>query len=241
MYAAGKIPGGFIKREGRPTENATLTSRLTDRPIRPLLPKQWRAEIQVTITTLSTDQENEPEILSIIGASAAMLLSDVPFAGPGRRGQSGLHQRRVRPQSHRPAVQESELELIIAGTADAVSMVEASAHELPEDIMLEAIRFGFEQGIKPVARAAEADGRGRTSRRSATGSLPSADTSLRTQVTAWLGTALHEAATTPTRRCAKQRPNALRAEAIGHFTERRCRRGQGQDRPPKWTRRSTPC
>jgi len=75
MYAAGKIPGGFIKREGRPSETATLTARLTDRPIRPLLPKQWRAEIQLTITTLSTDQETEPEILSIIGASAAMLLS----------------------------------------------------------------------------------------------------------------------------------------------------------------------
>lgn len=82
MYAAGKIPGGFIKREGRPTETATLTSRLTDRPLRPLLPKQWRAEIQVTITTLSSDQENEPAILSVIGASAAMSLSEVPFEGP---------------------------------------------------------------------------------------------------------------------------------------------------------------
>src|SRR5215216_5002911 len=82
MYAAGKIPGGFIKREGRPTETATLTARLTDRPIRPLLPKQWRAEIQVTVTVLSTDQETEPDILSIIGTSAAMLLSDIPFNGP---------------------------------------------------------------------------------------------------------------------------------------------------------------
>ena len=104
MYAAGKIPGGFIKREGRPTENATLTSRLTDRPIRPLLPKQWRSEIQVTVTTLSTDQETEPEILSIIGASAAMLPLRPALRGPRRRGQSGLHQRRVRPQPHRPAV-----------------------------------------------------------------------------------------------------------------------------------------
>src|SRR5687768_106613 len=82
MYAAGKIPGGFIKREGRPTETATLTGRLTDRPLRPLLPRQWRSEIQMTITTLSSDQENEPEILSIIGASAAMCLSDIPFDGP---------------------------------------------------------------------------------------------------------------------------------------------------------------
>src|SRR5947209_3656015 len=79
MYAAGKIPGGFIKREGRPTESATLAARLTDRPLRPLLPKQWRSEIQMTITTLSGDQENEPEILSIIDASAAMALSVVPI------------------------------------------------------------------------------------------------------------------------------------------------------------------
>src|SRR5687767_8484210 len=82
MYAAGKIPGGFIKREGRPTETATLTARLTDRPIRPLLPKQWRSEIQLTVTALSADQQNEPGILSIIGGSAAMLLSEVPFEGP---------------------------------------------------------------------------------------------------------------------------------------------------------------
>ena len=111
MYAAGKIPGGFIKREGRPTETATLTARLTDRPIRPLLPKQWRSEIQVTITTLSTDQETEPEILSIIGTSAAMLLSDLPFDGPVGAAKVGYINGEFVLNPTAQQFQESELEL----------------------------------------------------------------------------------------------------------------------------------
>src|SRR5215218_7843062 len=133
MYAAGKIPGGFIKREGRPTETATLTARLTDRPIRPLLPKQWRAEIQVTVTVLSTDQETEPDILSIIGTSAAMLLSVIPFNGPVGAAKVGYINGEYILNPTAQQLQESELELMIAGTADAVSMVEAGAHELPEE------------------------------------------------------------------------------------------------------------
>src|SRR5436190_24391818 len=150
MYAAGKIPGGFIKREGGPTETATLIGRLTDRPIRPLLPKLCRAEIPMTITTLSSDQENEPEILSIIGASAAMSLSDVPFAGPLGAAKVGYMNGEFILNPTAQQLQESELELSISGTADAVSMVEAAASELPEDIMLEAVRFGFENGVKPA-------------------------------------------------------------------------------------------
>src|SRR5947209_10159298 len=150
MYSAGKIPGGFIKREGRPTEQATLIGRLTDRPIRPLLPKQWRAEIQMTVTTLSSDQQNEPEILSIIGASAAMSLSDVPFDGPVGAAKVGYINGEFILNPTAQQLQESELELSISGTADAVSMVEAGAHELPEDVIFEAIRFGFEQGVKPT-------------------------------------------------------------------------------------------
>src|SRR5437870_380596 len=150
MYAAGKIPGGFIKREGRPTETATLIGRLTDRPMRPLLPKQWRAEIQMTITTLSSDQENEPEILSIIGASAALSLSEVPFDGPVGAAKVGYINGEFVLNPSAQQLLESELELTVSGTADAVSMVEAGAKELPEDIMLEAIRFGFEEGIKPT-------------------------------------------------------------------------------------------
>src|SRR5438552_14583472 len=150
MYSAGKIPGGFIKREGRPTEQATLIGRLTDRPIRPLLPKQWRAEIQMTVTTLSSDQQNEPEILSIIGASAAMSLSDVPFDGPVGAAKVGYINGEFILNPTAQQLQESELALSISGTADAVSMVEAAASELPEDIMLEAVRFGLENGVKPA-------------------------------------------------------------------------------------------
>src|SRR5687767_11318215 len=149
MYAAGKIPGGFIKREGRPTETATLTSRLTDRPLRPLLPKQWRAEIQVTITTLSSDQENEPAILSVIGASAAMSLSEVPFEGPIGAAKVGYINGEFILNPSAQQLQESELELIVAGTADAVIMVEGGADQLTEEVMLQAIQFGFEQGIRP--------------------------------------------------------------------------------------------
>src|SRR5438552_16081281 len=134
MYSAGKIPGGFIKREGRPTEQATLIGRLTDRPLRPLLPKQWRAEIQLTVTTLSSDQQNEPEILSIIGASAAMSLSDVPFDGPiGATKVGYVNGEFILNPTAQQLQEESALELTIAGTADAVSMVEGSSNELPED------------------------------------------------------------------------------------------------------------
>ena len=103
MYAAGKIPGGFIKREGRPTEHAILASRLTDRPIRPLFPKGYRNDVQVVITVLSADQENDSDVLGIIGASAALTISDIPFAGPVGRGARRLHRRPDRHQSDRDA------------------------------------------------------------------------------------------------------------------------------------------
>jgi polyribonucleotide nucleotidyltransferase len=218
MYAAGKIPGGFIKREGRPTENATLTSRLTDRPIRPLLPKQWRSEIQVTVTTLSTDQETEPEILSIIGTSAAMLLSDVPFAGPVGAAKVGYINGEFVLNPTAQQFQESELELSLAGTEDAVSMVEASAHELPEDVMLEAVRFGFEQGVKPVAalqrQIVEA-----YQPKKRDWQPPVADTSFTDQVTAWIGTRITDETHDSDKTVREDQTNALRAETIAHFTE----------------------
>ncbi|HST03439.1 MAG TPA: polyribonucleotide nucleotidyltransferase [Chloroflexia bacterium] len=218
MYAAGKIPGGFIKREGRPTENATLTSRLTDRPIRPLLPKQWRAEIQVTITTLSTDQVTEPEILSIIGTSAAMLLSDLPFAGPVGAAKVGYINGEFVLNPTAQQFQESELELSLAGTEDAVSMVEASAHELPEDIMLEAVKFGFEQGVKPVAalqrQIVEA-----YQPKKRDWQPPVADTSFTDEVTAWIGTRMADETHDSDKTVREDRTNALRAETIAHFTE----------------------
>jgi polyribonucleotide nucleotidyltransferase len=144
MYAAGKIPGGFIKREGRATEHAILACRLADRPLRPLFPKGYRNDVQIIITVLSVDQENDPDILGIVGASAALSISDIPFAGPVGAVRVGYLDDQLVINPLESQMEESRLDLAIAGTADAVMMVEAGAKELPEDIMLEAVRFGQE-------------------------------------------------------------------------------------------------
>jgi polyribonucleotide nucleotidyltransferase len=218
MYAAGKIPGGFIKREGRPTEKATLIGRLTDRPIRPLLPKQWRAEIQLTVTTLSTDQENEPDALSVIGASACMLLSEVPFEGPVGAAKVGYIDGQFVLNPTAQQLQESKLDLIVAGTGDAVIMVEAEANELPEDVMLEAIRFGFEEGIKPTVemqrRMVE-----ELQPQKRDWSPQASDTSLQERVTAFIGNRLRDEAYNQNKTVREAQTVALRAEAINHFVD----------------------
>ena len=149
MYAAGKIPGGFIKREARASEAATLAARLTDRPIRPLFPEGYKDDIQLVITVLSTDQENEPDVLGTVAASAALTISEIPFAGPvgavriGRIGGEFV----VNPTFSELA--DSELDLIVSGTRDAIMMVEAGAKLLPEDVMAEAILFGH-RALQPL-------------------------------------------------------------------------------------------
>lgn len=218
MYAAGKIPGGFIKREGRPTEAATLTSRLTDRPLRPLIPKQWRSEIQLTITTLSSDQENEPDLLSIIGGSAAMSLSDVPFAGPVGSAKVGYINGEFILNPTAQQLQDSELDLILAGTADAVTMVEAGARELPEEVMLEAIRLGFEEGIKPAVelqkRMIE-----ELQPKKREWQAPQTDTSLVDRVNEFLGTRLREEANNPNKSVREAQTDALKLEVSNHFVD----------------------
>jgi polyribonucleotide nucleotidyltransferase len=155
MYAAGKIPGGFIKREGRPGEQATLNARLTDRPIRPLFPKYYRNDIQIVNLVLSADQENDPGILSIIGASAALTISSIPFAEPVAAVKVGyLDGKIVVNPTMRQLHDESLLDLTVAGTRDAVLMVEAGVHELAEDIVLEAIMTGH-RALQPIIDAQE--------------------------------------------------------------------------------------
>jgi len=144
MYAAGKIPGGFIKREGRATEHAILACRLADRPLRPLFPKGYRNDVQIVVTVLSVDQENDSDILGIVGASAALSLSDIPFAGPVGAVRVGYIDGQLVINPLESQLGESRLDLTIAGTSDAVMMVEAGAKELPENLMLEAVRFGQE-------------------------------------------------------------------------------------------------
>ena len=145
MYAAGKIPGGFIKREGRPSSDAILCARLIDRPIRPLFPKGFRNDVQIVATVLSVEQDNAPELAAMIGASAALTVSDIPFMGPiaGVRVGRINDQFVINPTEAQRA--ESMLNLTVAGSKDAVMMVEAGAHELPEDVVLDAILFGHKE------------------------------------------------------------------------------------------------
>ncbi len=143
MYSAGKIPGSFFKREGRPTETAILTARLTDRPLRPFFPKGYANDVQVVITTLATDQINDPGPLSIIAASAALHISDIPFAGPVGAALVGyINDEFVTNPADAARWIKSRLDLIVAGTRDAVLMVEAGAHELTEDEMLDGVIAG---------------------------------------------------------------------------------------------------
>ncbi|MGM1020080.1 MAG: polyribonucleotide nucleotidyltransferase [Bacillota bacterium] len=154
LYAVGKIPGGFIKREGRPSQKAILSSRLTDRPIRPLFPEGFRNDVQVLNLVMSVDQDCEPEIAAMIGTSAALSISDVPFNGP----IGGVAVGRVDGQFViNPDIAQqdaSDLYLVVAGTKDAIMMVEAEGNEIPEEVMLEAIMFGHDE-IKNIVAVIE--------------------------------------------------------------------------------------
>ena len=144
LYAAGKIPGSFFRREGRPTEMGTLAARLTDRPLRPLFPKGLHNEIQVVVTVLSADQENDPDILSIIGSSASLCLSEIPFDGPVSATRLGYVGGEIVVNPTFAQLEESALDLVVAGTKDAIAMVEAGASEVSEEVIIEAVKRGQE-------------------------------------------------------------------------------------------------
>jgi polyribonucleotide nucleotidyltransferase len=151
LYAVGKIPGGFIKREGRPTEKAILSARLIDRPIRPLFPHGYRNDVQVVATVLSVDQDNLPEIAAMIGSSAALSISTIPFQGPTGSVLVGRVDGELILNPNNEEREKSDLHLVVSGTKDAVMMVEAGAKEVPEDVMLEAIMFAHDNIKKIVA------------------------------------------------------------------------------------------
>ena len=153
-YAAGKIPGGYFKREARPTESETLISRLIDRPIRPLFPDDFRNEVQVLPTVLSYDNENEPDILSIIASSAALSISGLPFKEPIAASRVGYIDNNYVLNPSKEQLKESKLDLVVAGTKEAVLMVESEASGLTEKQMLDAVKFGHEKFI-PVIKAIE--------------------------------------------------------------------------------------
>ncbi|MBT8128853.1 MAG: polyribonucleotide nucleotidyltransferase, partial [Gammaproteobacteria bacterium] len=144
-YAAGKIPGGFFRREGRPSEAETLTCRLIDRPIRPLFPKGFTNDTQIVATVVSVSDEIDPEVPAIIGASAALAISGLPFNGPLGAARIGYNDGAYLLNPSKAALETSDLDLIVAGTEKAVLMVESEAKMLPEDVMLGAVMFGHEQ------------------------------------------------------------------------------------------------
>ena len=153
-YAAGKIPGGYFKREARPTEAETLISRLIDRPIRPLFPSGFMNEVQVLPTVLSYDSENQPDILSIIASSAALAISGLPFMGPIAASRVGYKDGKYLLNPSVEELKDSELDLVVAGTKDAVLMVESETSGLSEKVMLDAVKFGHEKFV-PIITAIE--------------------------------------------------------------------------------------
>ena len=149
MYAAGKIPGGFIKREGRPSEKAVLNSRLMDRPLRPLFPKGFRNDVQVVATVMSIDLDSPSEIAAMIGSSVALSISDIPWDGPTASVLIGMINGEFIVNPSLEEREKSELHLVVSGTRDAIMMVEAGAEEIPEETILEGILFAHEE-IKEI-------------------------------------------------------------------------------------------
>src|ERR1700759_4637031 len=157
-YAAGRIPGGYFKRERGPTEKDTLTSRLIDRPIRPLFAEGWRCDTQLIITVMSHDQENDPDIVAMVAASAALTLSGVPFMGPIGGARVAFVNKESVLNPTIDEMKDTQLDLVVAGTQDAVLMVESEAKALSEEIMLGAVMFGhrhFQPVINAIIQLAE--------------------------------------------------------------------------------------
>ncbi|TMI82854.1 MAG: polyribonucleotide nucleotidyltransferase, partial [Bacillati bacterium ANGP1] len=223
MFAAGKIPGGFFKREGRPGERAILTARLMDRPLRPLFPKGFRRDIQVIATVLSTDQENAPDLLAVIGAGAALGISDIPFDGPVAAVRIGMQsgQFLINPSLKLLDEKASDLDLVVAGTRDAVTMVEAGAREVGEEQLLEALDLAHAE-IKRIIGAIDSLVRqvGRPKITVEPPSHPEVDAAVREVATARIAQAL--------RRSDKLSREAALAEASAEVREMLAGRFPGQ-------------
>ncbi len=216
LYAVGKIPGGFIKREGRPSEKAILASRLTDRPIRPLFPEGFRNDIQIVNLVLSVDQDCSPEIAAMIGTSAALSISNVPFSGPvggvivGRINGEFI----VNPTQEQEVI--SDLYVVVAGTRDAIMMVEAEANEVSETDMLEAIMFGHDE-IKKIVdtidRLVEVAGQPKMEVK-----LHSVDADVEAAVKSYAQDRLVEAVRIAEKHARQEAIDAINAETVEHFT-----------------------
>jgi polyribonucleotide nucleotidyltransferase len=216
-YAAGKIPGGFFKREGRPSEKETLTCRLIDRPIRPLFPKAFKNEIQIIVTVMSLDPDINPDIPAIIGASAAIGLSGAPFSGPVGAARVGYVDGQYVLNPSLTQLEDSQLELVVAGTDTSVLMVESEAKQLPEDIMLGAVMFGHEQfqvvieNIKALAEEANT--------KSWNWVAPEKDEALATEIQSRAGDLVREAYSIQDKLERKERLGEIKKEVIEGMTE----------------------
>lgn len=217
LYAAGKIPGGFFRREGRPSELATLTCRLTDRPIRPLFPKGFRNEVQVMITALSADQENEPDVLAMNAASAALVISDIPWAGPIGAVRIGYIDDQFVVNPFEAAFKDSRMNLTVAGTRDAILMVEAGASEVSERLMLEALRLAHDS-IQDIIAVQEQmrDAIGKPKREV---TVHKVDETVRQAVLARVGDRLAFALRQPDKATRSAEVNALNQEMLDAFSE----------------------
>ena len=215
MFAAGKIPGGFIKREGRPSEHAILSARLTDRPIRPLFPSGYRSEVQVMTTVFSTDQQNDPDILSINGASAALTLSAVPFQGPVGGVRIGYVNNQLVVNPLQSELENSRMDVVVAGTADAIMMVEGECREVSEDLLVDAIALAHEQ-IKLIV-AAQLRLQERAGRPKRDPKVAPKDASTAQRLREFLGGRLEEAVFNANKEARQEATGALKADVIAHF------------------------
>ncbi|MEK3882188.1 polyribonucleotide nucleotidyltransferase [Paenibacillus sp. PL2-23] len=215
LYAVGKIPGGFIKREGRPSEKAILSSRLTDRPIRPLFPEGFRNDVQIANIVMSVDQDCSPEIAAMIGTSAALTISDVPFSGP----IGGVIVGRVNGQFViNPTVEQEQLTdifVVVAGTKEAIMMVEAEANEVPESVMLEAIMFGHDEIKNIVANIEELQALAGKEKMAV--KLHTVNASVNAEVRAFASARLVEAIKIPEKHARQEAIDAVNGDAVAHF------------------------
>jgi polyribonucleotide nucleotidyltransferase len=214
-YAAGRIPGGFFKREGRPSEKEILTSRLIDRPVRPLFPEGFFNEVQVIATVMSVDPDIDADIVAMIGANAALVLSGVPFNGPCGAARVGYRDGQYLLNPGMKDLETSQLDLVVAGTEKAVLMVESEAKELPEDVMLGAVMFGHEQmqavikAINELARDAGV--------KKMVWQAPAVDAALKDSVTSAFGPAINEAYQIAEKQARQTRLGEIRAQAEAKF------------------------
>lgn len=218
LYAAGKIPGGFIKREGKPSEKAILTSRLIDRPIRPLFPKGYRNDVLVVVTVLSVDKDYSPEVTGMIASSIALSISDIPFEGPTGSVNIGLIDNNFIINPNCKQREESLLNLTVSGTKEAIMMVEAGAKEVPEETMLEAILFAHEEIKKICAFIQEiADEVGKPK---AEFTLFTCDESIQEEIVEYAKDKINDAIIEPDKLTRQDKIDALKAEIMEVFLEK---------------------